>query len=239
MVIARIERDSPGGAQAHARDDQGRDERGNALLCALLVTALLTTLGAGLVAIVLGEQQIGTHHRAALEGLYAAEAGVERAIGELRMLPTWQGVPAPGVSSTAADFNDGSLRPRLADGTVLDLAGLTVQRQTESDAFYPSAADRPQWRLFAHASLDRMIGANAGSAPPYVVVWIADDSDDLDGDPARDSNDALIVRSQAFGVRNMRRSVEATLLRQSALDAAGTGGALRSDVNVIGWREVR
>lgn len=214
-------------------------ETGTALLCALLVTALITTLGASLVALVVGEHLVSAHHRASQEGLYAADAGVERAIGELRWLPAWQAVPSAGFSSSSSDFNDGAFTATLADGTVLDVARLTAERQAESDAFYPNAPDRPVWRLFAHAFLDRITGTDTGSSPPYVVVWIADDPDDLDADPSRDSNDVLIVRSQVFGVRHIRRSVEATVRRRSAIDAAGAAGALRTDVEVIAWREVR
>jgi hypothetical protein len=216
-----------------------RCESGSALLCALLVTALLTTLGASLVAVVLAEHLVSAHHRASHEGLYAADAGVERAIGELRWLPGWQAVPSPGFSSSSIEFNDGASMPRLADGTVLDVARLTVERQAESDAFYPAAPDRPAWRLFAQAFLDRITGADIRSSPPYVLVWVADDPDDLDGDPSRDSNDVLLIRSQVFGVRHIRRSVEVTLRRRSAIDAAGAGGSLRTDVDVIAWREVR
>jgi Tfp pilus assembly protein PilX len=214
-------------------------ERGTALVCALMVTALLATLGAALVFVVTAESLVGANHRASQEGLYAADAGLERAIGELRRLSTWQPVPAPGSGSSSGDFNDGALAPQLSDGTILDLARLTTERQTESNLFYPDTPDRPVWRLFAHASLNRMIAGDAGTAPLYVVVWVADDPDDLDGDPGRDSNDILIVRSYVFGVRGARRAVEATILRESALDGAASGGVTRSDVSVIAWREVR
>ena len=214
-------------------------ERGTALLCALVVTALLTTLGASVVVVVVGETLVAAHHRSSQQGLYAADAGVERAIGELRSLSTWQGVPAPAGSPGFADFNDGALVTALADNTSLDLAQLTADRQRESDAFYPNMPDRPQWRLFGHATLARMIGDDAGNAPPYVVVWVADDPDDRDGDPARDSNDIVIVRSHAFGVGGSKRSLEATIVRRRALDGAAGGGATRSDVSVITWREVR
>jgi len=237
-----MERSTPGRSErvtSAVECHLSRGERGTALLCALVVTALLTTLGASLVVVVVGETLVGAYHRGSQQSLYAADAGVERAIGELRRLSTWQGVPAPASSSGFADFNDGALAPELADGTILDLAQLTADRQGESDTFYPNASDRPQWRLFGHASLDRMIADDAGSAPPYVVVWVADDPDDLDGDPARDSNDVVIVRSHAFGVRASSRSVEATIVRRSALDGVAGGGATRSDVSVIVWREVR
>jgi Tfp pilus assembly protein PilX len=214
-------------------------ERGAALLCALMVTTLLATLGAALVFVVTAESLVSANHRASQQGLYAADAGIERAIGELRRLSTWQPVPAAGGGSSSGDFNDGALAPQLVDGTILDLARVTAERQTESNMFYPNTPDRPVWRLFGHASLERMIAGNAGSAPPYVVVWVADDPDDLDGDPGRDSNDTLIVRSQVFGVRGARRAIEATIFRESALDGALPGGAMRSDVSVIAWREVR
>jgi hypothetical protein len=214
-------------------------ERGTALLCALLIIALLTTLGAALVVVVTAETLVSAHHAASQQALYAAEAGAERTIGELRALPTWQTVPMPGSTSAFADLNDGSLAPELPDGAVLDLPQLTVERQVDSDGFFPNTPDRPQWRLFGHATLDRMIAEVAASAPPYLIVWVADDPDDLDGDPGRDSNDILMVRSEAFAGAGVRRSVQATILRQSALDGAAGGGVMRSDVKVIAWLEVR
>jgi hypothetical protein len=213
-------------------------QRGTALVCALMVTALVATLGAALVFVVTADSLVDANHRASQQGLYAADAGLERAIGELRRLSSWQLVPAPGGGSASVDFNDGALAPRLSDGRTLDLARLTTERQTESDLVYPAASDRPVWRLFGHASLNRMI-AEARPALPYVVVWVADDPDDRDGDPGRDSNDILIVRSCAFGVRGARRAVEATVFRDSALDGAVAGGVARSDVSLIAWREVR
>jgi hypothetical protein len=213
-------------------------QRGTALVCALMVTALLATLGAALVLVVTAESLVGANHRASQQGLYAADAGLERAIGELRRFSTWQLVPAPGGGSSSGDFNDGAFAPELPDGRILDLARLTAERQTDSDLFYPDAPDRPVWTLFAHASLNRMIAA-AGTASPYVVVWVADDPDDLDGDPGRDSNDILIVRSYAFDVRGAKRAVEATVFRERALDGAAGGGVMRSDVSMIAWREVR
>ena len=216
-----------------------RGDRGAALISALLVIALIGTLGAALAFVATTESVIAANHRAGQEGLYAADAGVERAIGELRRLTTWRSVPEAGGVSSAPDFNDGAAAPRAADGRVLDLARLTTQRQADSNAFYPGAPNRPEWRLFAHASLDRMISGAGTDPSPYVVVWIADDPDDVDGDPSVDSNDILIVRSCAFGVHGARRIVEATIFRESALDGAVAGGVTRSDVSMIAWREVR
>jgi hypothetical protein len=68
------------------------------------------------------------------------------------------------------------------------------------------------------------------SSPTYVVLWITDDAADGDGDPLRDSNDTLVVRSEAFGLHGVRRRVEATLAREAVQ---------RTEVRLISWREVQ
>lgn len=210
-------------------------ERGTVLIATLMAIALLGTLGGALVLVVSTESLTGANYQAAQQCLYAADAGIERAIGDLRTLATWSAVPA--TASGSADFNDGVTIARAPDGAVLDLLQLTARRQAESDAFYPNTPNRPAWRLFAHASLNRMIAGTA-TAPAYVIVWIGDDVDEVDGDPATDTNDVVMIHAEAFGTRGGRRVVEATIQREEAM-AAGLPGIMRSDVRLIGWREVR
>ena len=212
-------------------------ERGSALLCTLMVTGVIATLGAALALVVATEAVVAGNYHASQQGLYAAEAGVERTIGELRLLPTWRDVPGPSFITSATGFNDGQTVPRAPDGSTLNLVQLTARRQSESDAVYPIGADRPVWRLYAHAPLDQMVpGAEVGTA--YVVVWLADDPDDLDGNPAVDANDSVMIRAEAFGTRGGKRAVEATIQREEAM-AAGFPGMRRSDVKMIAWRDVR
>ena len=212
-------------------------ERGSALLCALMVISLIATLAAALGLVVTTEALATGNFYGSQQGLSAAEAGVERTIGELRLLPTWRDVPGLSSTTPSADFNDALVMPRAPDGSTLNLAQLTVRRQSESDAIYPTGPDRPVWRLYAHAPLDRML-PGAGRDTAYVVVWVADDSDDLDGNPAADVNDIVMVRAEAFGSRGGKRAVEVTIAREEAMDA-GLPGATRVDVRVIAWREVR
>ena len=212
-------------------------ERGSALLCTLMVISLIATLAAALALVVTTEALVTGNYYTSQQGLYAAEAGVERTIGELRVLPTWRDVPGPSSTTSSVDFNDALAMPRAPDGSTLNLAQLTVRRQSESDAVYPTSADRPVWRLYAHAPLDRMLpGAERDTA--YVVVWVADDVGDLDGNPAIDDNGVVMVRAEAFGTRGGKRAVEVTIAREEAMDA-GAPGVTRFDVNVIAWREVR
>ena len=215
-----------------------RSERGAALLTALMAAVIIGTLGATLVFVATTESWVSAYHRIAQAGTYAADAGFERAVGELRRTSSWEIVPGSGAAPYTAGFDDGVSAPRLADGTVLDLARLTAERQADSNAFYPIATDRPVWRLFGHAPLDRMAPAGAPSDPSYVVVWIADDVDDADGDPARDANGILMVRSEAFGIRGGRRAVEATIARSAVIDATSPGSAI-SSVAIVAWREAR
>ena len=70
-----------------------------------MITALLGTLGGALVVLVATETLISANHRDALEALYAADAGIERAIGDLRTLSDWQSVPGAAAGDRAAGFS--------------------------------------------------------------------------------------------------------------------------------------
>jgi hypothetical protein len=126
-----------------------------------------------------------------------------------------------------SEFDDGSAVARTPDGRALDLAALTAERQRESDQRDGPAifgADSPQWRLFAHASLSALMAAPGLDLPLYLVVWVADDESDGDGDPTVDRNDRILVWAVAFGAGGARRSVEARVGR--------TGGG---DLQLLSW----
>lgn len=82
------------------------DERGAALILALTATALLTALGGALVTLTTTETMIAARHRDGLQAFYAAEAALERALGELRTTADWEAV-ATGTEGPA--FLEGSL----------------------------------------------------------------------------------------------------------------------------------
>ena len=214
-----------------------RRDRGSVLLSALMIIVLIATLGAALGLVVSTELSAAANYEESERALYAADAGIERAIGELRLLSTWALVPTPSATTSLSDFDDGQSVPRAPDGLTLNLAQLTSRRQAESDALYPTSPNRPVWHLFAHAPLNRIVpGVDAAS--PYVVVWISDDVDEVDGNPAIDSNDVVVIHAEAFGIRGGKRAVEVTIYREQAM-AAGLPGVMRSDVQVLAWHEVR
>lgn len=215
-------------------------ESGSALICVLMVTTLLATLSAAAVLVVMTESIASANHGAAQQALYAADAALEQALSELQSAD-WRGLPGGTVS---ARLWDGAMAPRAPDGTVLDLARLATARQAESDAAFGISPDRPVWRLFGHAPLSDLAPAGTVVPPAYLLVWMADDGDERDGEPGLDSNGVLMVRVEAFGASHAHRSIEATLALQTGppAEAGGPGGAApenRREVRVLSWREVR
>lgn len=198
-------------------------QRGAALICTLMVTALLATLGSALVLLMTTESLIGANHRQSHEALYAAQAGVEQSAAELEALADWRALPAATGSAISA-FRDGASGSRLADGTRIDLARLSAELQADTDSSYGTSANRPVWQLYGHGPL-ASLPADAIRTQAYVVIWIADDADDRDADPLHDSNDVVLVRADAFGARGARRRIEVTLSRSSP--------------GLIAWRQVR
>jgi hypothetical protein len=195
------------------------NERGAAVVIALLVTVLLALLGAGLLTLANTETLIAASYRHGQEASYGAEAALERALTDLAAVPDWTGVLAAPPANVVSTFDDGQANVRLPDGRMASLAALTMSRQQESDEQSGPAvfgADSPRWRLFAHAGLQDLVPAPAPGAPLYLVVWVADDGADGDGDPARDTNGRIHVRAEAFGAGGAHRAVSATIERMPA-----------------------
>ena len=194
----------------------GHGERGAALITALLVTVLLAGLAAVITSVTITETLIAAAHRHASEAAYAADAAIERALRDLAAVPDWTMVLLPPPAHLASTFVDGLARPKAPDGRELDVAALTLARQRDSDAREGPAvfgADAPQWRLFAHSAFSAFLPPGVPAQPAYVLVWVADDGLDGDGDPALDANGRLLVFAEAYGSGGARRSVEAAVGR--------------------------
>jgi hypothetical protein len=205
-------------------------ERGSATIIALLIMILLAAVGAALVVVTTTETLLSAGYRSAQEASHGAEAAAERALHDLAITPDWSTVLASPPGNVVSTFNDRATAPRGPDGRALDLAALTAERQRESDVRSgPSAfgADSPQWRLYAHAPIEHLLPSGRFVLPVYLVVWVADDVADGDGDPATDANGRVVVHAEAFGTGAARRSVQASIGRS-------TDGVLQ----VLGWHRV-
>lgn len=208
-----------------------RNDDGMAVLIALLLAVLLGAIAAALVALTTTETSISLSFRHAQEASHGAEAALERALHDLAAMGDWSVALAPPPANVTSTFDDGQTVPRTPDGRSLDLSQLTAERQADSDIRAGPdifGADSPAWRLFAHAPLRALMTGDGFDLPLYLVVWVADDEWDGDGNPAVDSNGRILVRAHAFGAGGAERSAEARVGR--------TGGG---DLQILARREPR
>jgi hypothetical protein len=116
-----------------------------------------------------------------------------------------------------------------------NLAAVTAER--------PWGANNPVWRLFAYGPLADLLPAPAAESSYYIVVLVADDGAENDGDPLRDGDGennpgagVMALRAEAFGSRGSRQIVEMTLAR---LAASQDGKIVDPQLQVLSWRLVR
>lgn len=197
------------------------NDHGMAVVIALFLALLLGAIAAALVTLTTTENYISLSFRHAQEASHGAEAALERALHDLAAMGDWSAALAAPPGNVTSTFDDGATVPRTPAGRSIDLTQLTAARQAESDAGAGPdvfGADSPEWRLFAHAPLAALLPGIGFDLPLYLVVWVADDEWDGDGNPTVDSNERILVRAHAFGAGGAERSAQATVGRTSGGD---------------------
>jgi Tfp pilus assembly protein PilX len=209
-----------------------RNERGMALIIALMSMMLLTALGLGLVMTTMTETMITANYRDSGEAMYAADAGVERVMQDLLTMPDWNRILSGLQQSSFVDGAPSGTRS-LADGTQINLTAATnllnCNKTTtcsvaDMNAWTPDrpyGLNNPRWNLFAYAPLNQIIETGTVASPMYVVVWVADDFGENDNDPAVDGGPPaenrgrgiLLLRADAFGPGGSRTALEVTIKR--------------------------
>ena len=211
------------------------DERGVALIVALMSMMLMMALGLALVLTTMTETRISANYREGNEVLYAADAAIERVMQDLLTVPDWNTVLADGGTTSA--FIDGAPGVRtLADGTTIDLSEATNVVRCGAIACVdaditaitddrPWGANNPRWQLYAYGPMSDMLPTDTINSRVYVVVWVADDPSENDGDPQEDGGAAvdanavnpgggvLSLLAHAYGPEGTRRVVEVTIAR--------------------------
>jgi len=224
-----------------------------ALLVAMMAMLLMTALGAALVLTTSSEAIIAGNFRNSTEGLYAAEAVLERSLDDLQTLPGWNPVLDGSMQSAFVDGAPGGSRT-LSDGSAIDLGQainmancgkITACSPADLDAVTtdrPWGANNPRWRLYAYGRLSDMMPAGAINSPYYVMVMAGDDASENDDNPLLDGigpgnpgAGVLVMRAEAFGPRGAHTAIELTVAR---IDAAELKSG-RAGVRVLSWRAVR
>ena len=199
----------------------------------MMAALLLVALAGVLAPLAMIETAVGGNHRRSVQALYAAEAALELATGELGSFPDWSDALDGSVRSA---FRGATLAPAMPSGTRIDLAAITG-RLRSAGAGASGAGRGLEWRLFAHGPLSAWVPVPAGYGPWLVAVWIADDAADPDPDRERDSNDAIVAHAAAFGPRRAARAVQATLFRQTVSSPPPATPVVR--VRLRSWRIVQ
>jgi hypothetical protein len=204
---------------------------GSALVVALMAMMLLTALGLALVLTTSTETMIAANYSSGQEALYAAEAGIERAMLEI---PGIADIDALLQGQIASTFRDGEPGPRaLPNGVRLDLVALTnvancgrtsacsAEQMNATTTERPWGSNNPRWQLYAYGPVNNMLPSGQLNSLFYVVVWAADDPAETDGDPTRDDADGgnapgrgvVMLRAEAFGTFGSHKRLELTVQR--------------------------
>ena len=211
------------------------DQRGIALVVALLVMCLLTALGMALMLTTQTETMISANYRDSMEGQYAADAALERVMDDVltvhdwnTLLATTDGVTA-GVTSGFHDTTPSS-PITLPDGRTLDLAKATYMincaKTTACSASdmdtttndRPWSTNNPRYHLYAWGAVNDLIPTGTLNSPYYVAVWIADDPAETDDDPLADTNGTISLHAEAFGPTGAHKVIEVTVARTSGTE---------------------
>ena len=174
-----------------------RRQNGIAMMIAMMAMLLMTALGIALVMTTSSETVISSNFRNASEGLYAADAVLERAMDDLLTVPDWNSLL---TGSTQSAFIDGapSGARSLPDGSTIDLTQavnmancqkVTTCSDSDMDAVTterPWAKNNPRWQLYAYGNLSDMMPTDSVNSSYYVIVMVGDDPGENDDKPLQD-----------------------------------------------------
>jgi len=207
------------------------DERGSALVVALLSLLLLTALGLALTLTTTTETAIAANQRMGQEVMNAADSAIERAMQDLLAVPDWNRVLSGGEQSSFVDGSPGGARALPTGETInlTEIANLASCGRTASCSAGDIATNSPErhwltnnpvWQLYAYGPATDLLPFSTENSPIYIVVMVGDDPSETDGDPLTDGNTAanpgsgvLSLRAEAFGPHGTHRIVEATVAR--------------------------
>jgi Tfp pilus assembly protein PilX len=211
-------------------------ERGAALVVALMATMLLSALGLALILTTTTETKITGNYTYSQEALYAADGAIERTVQDVLTVPDWNNMLAGTQRSAFVDGLPSGTRT-LPNGAVIDLeeatnmincgkltsCSATEMNTTTEDR--PWGVNNPRYQLFAYGPSNSFLPSSTLNSPFYVVVWVADDPAENDGDPTKDGvattnkgSGVVTLRAEAWGGRGAHKVIEVTLMRTDSTE---------------------
>ena len=212
---------------------------GSALVPVVLLMSLFSALALGASMVVRTELAIVDRFHRSARALHAAEAVLDVAAAELRVMHTWQSVISGLVSSSLSEGRFVGSRVLPGGGSVsLCCDGRSLLGRLEAETLLSPvpARRRIQWRPFLWTTFDGLVGTEPESRL-FVAAFVGEDEDEAGVAGAADANETVVVRAEAIDPDGLRRSVEAVIARQPP--PGGRGGGPPRPVGVVRWREVR
>lgn len=200
---------------------------------------LMMALGTALILMTTTETHISANFRNNSEGLYAADAALERAVNDLLTVPDWNQLLNGSVQSAFVDGAPSGSRT-FPNGTTVDLSQIlnmaNCQKLTSCTASdliaftneRPWTSNNPVWQLYAYGPVNNMLPTGTLNSPYYVVVLVGDDPSENDGDPLHDGaapcpagqttgcnpgSGVIALRAEAFGPHGSHTVIEMTVAR--------------------------
>jgi hypothetical protein len=213
-----------------------KNERGSALVISLMAMLLLSALGLALVMTTTTETKIAANYTSSQEALYAADAAIERTMQDVLTVADWNAMLAGTARSAFVDGAPGGTRTipggftlNLTEATNLmncdKVAGCTTSEMNLNTEDRPWGANNPRWQLFAYGPVNSILPSNTLNSNLYLVVWVADDPSETDGDPTKDGNAStnpgmgvITLRAVAYGAGGVSRIIDVTLSRTDSTE---------------------
>jgi hypothetical protein len=215
------------------------DERGIALVVALMTMLLLTALGIALTLVTATETKISGNHRAGSEALYAADAAVERVMQDLLTVPDWNRILDGSLSSSFIDGAPGVRQTTAGEINLIEATNMVrcgkLTACTDADMDLPTderpwGKNNPRWQLYAYGPVVDLLPSETINSDNYVIVWVADDPAECDDNPAQDGGPpgasctlnlgggVISMLAHAYGAGGVRRVIETTVARTDSTE---------------------
>jgi hypothetical protein len=228
----------------------GESARGSALLSVTLLMFLFSAIAVAAAVVIRVEVIVAERFRQSEEARYAAQAALEVAVAELRPLSSWSTVVNGADNSR---FTQGGFlgAKNVPGGGVVNVCcdvDSVFDRFTTTSRASPVPVRRALvWRPFIWTTFNALVPRDPPSRL-FVIVFVADDEEDVVTEGEGDTNGVLLLRAEAIDPSGLHRTVEALIARpavgQPQKDAE-TGMAIEepqtamSQVAILTWREVR
>lgn len=209
------------------------------MLVAVMGLLIMSAAGLALILATSTETMIARNFSEGTAAMYAAEAVAVKGLADLALESNWTEVVGGSVRASFFDGSGAGMKT-LSDRSTIDLTAIvnawncgkpTTCSDADMDrvsAERPWGDNNPRWRVYACGSLADLA---LSASPFYVVLLVADDALETDGNPLVDGagpgHDVLLLRGEAFGPGGTHSVVELTVAR--AEDAS---------VRVVKWRPI-